>query len=153
MSQRPLGVAILAVLDVISGLLILGLGVVFIMFNWQIAEGWTISGSSGVFAILLLALAIAIVIIGFLYLGVASGLWNGSEWAWTLCFIFSIIGVLVGIFFSFFELQDGVIIVLTNILALVYLMTGNVRVYFGKEPASKKEEPSEEINWEKPSTA
>jgi lysylphosphatidylglycerol synthetase-like protein (DUF2156 family) len=142
MSQRPLGVAILAVLDFISGLLILGLGLFLIISNWQIGGGWTISGPSGVWATLFLAWAIIIVIIGFLYLAVAGGVWNGSEWAWTPCFVFSIIGVLVGFFFSFFELQEGIIIVLINIIALVYLMTRNVRAYFRKI-ASKGEESSE----------
>jgi hypothetical protein len=150
-SQRPLGVAILAVLDVISGLLILTLGALFIILNWSITQGG-LSGPSGVLSTLLLVWAMVIVIIGFLYLAVASGLWNGSGWAWTLCIVFSIIGIIIGLFFSFLELQSGIIIMLINIVALVYLNTGNVRAYFGKERGSNEEEPSGESNWDKPST-
>lgn len=152
MSHRPLGVAILAVLEVISGLLILALGASIVIGNWRLDEGWRLSGPSGVFSILLLVWAVIIVIIGFLYLAVASGLWNGSDWAWTLCCVFSAIGVFVGLFLSFLDLQNGIIIMLINIIALVYLTTQSVRAYFGKASGSKKEEPSEESNWDKPST-
>jgi len=148
-SQRPLGVAILAVLDAISGLLTLALGTLFIMLNWSITGGG-LSGPSGVLSTLLLAWAILIVIIGFLYLAIANGLWNGSDWAWTLCIVFSIIGIFIGLFFSFLELQSGIIIMLINIIALVYLNTGNVKAYFGKERDQNEPEPSEESKWDKP---
>lgn len=146
MSQRPLGVAILAVLDVISGLLTLALGALFIMLNWSIT-GEGLSGPSGVFSILLLVLAVGIVIIGFLYLAVASGLWNGSGWAWTLCIIFSIIGIPIGLFFSFLELQSGIIIMLINIIALVYLNTGNVEPTLEKKEDQMSKNQPKRADW------
>jgi lysylphosphatidylglycerol synthetase-like protein (DUF2156 family) len=145
-----LGVAILTVLNVISGLIILALGSLLVAANWQLGEGGTISGPSGAPAIILLGWAIIIVIIGFFYLAVASGLWNGSGWAWTICFVFSIIGIFIGLFFSFLQLQNGIIIMLIEIIALVYVMTGSVRAHFGKGPLSKEEEPSEENSRDKP---
>jgi len=151
MSQRPLGVAILAVLDAISGLLTLALGALSIILNWSITGGG-LSGPSGVLSTLLLALAILIVIIGFLYLAIAKGLWNGSSWAWTLCIVFSIIGIFIGLFFSFLELQSGIIIMLINIIALIYLNTENVKAYFGKGRYQNEPEPSEESNRDKPNT-
>lgn len=152
MSHRPLGVAILAVLEVISGLLILALGAFIVIGNWSLDEGWRLSGPSGVLSILLLVWAAIFVIIGFLYLAVASGLWNESDWAWILCCVLSTIGVFVGLLLSFLDLQNGIIIMLINIIALVYLMTHSVRAHFGKTSESKKQEPSEESNWDKPST-
>src|SRR5215831_19379129 len=72
---RPLGVTIIAILIVISGALILivGIGLIFVVFG---------------------AIPLAI---GLAYLVTAYGLLNGRGWAWTISTIVLIIGIIIQI--------------------------------------------------------
>ncbi|HEY7738445.1 MAG TPA: hypothetical protein VIC63_05365 [Candidatus Limnocylindria bacterium] len=128
MNQRPTGVTILAILafiggafGILGGLALLGLGVAF--------AGFAGGGLSFIFGIVILALSILELWIGW-------GFWNLKRSAWSLGLVVFGAGVVIG----FIELLLGynsitsfvVNLVITGII-IYYLLTPGVKAAFGVE--------------------
>jgi len=120
---RPTGVTILAILEIISGIIAIAFGVFF---------GTILAGSLGtsifddigpVVVGLISGITVAIGIISFV---MAWGLLKGKSWAWTITLILTIISLI-------FDLPSmnwiGIII---DIIILYYLFRPHVKDYFGK---------------------
>jgi hypothetical protein len=134
--NRPTGVTVIGVLQILSGLGSLGLGfilaVTYAFLGSLMAsgsEGVTFSAGFGGF----LAVAGAIiggilVLIGIASLVIAYGVFKGSGWAWMLCIIFAVISAVFGIL----TFPLGIITILFNALIIYYLTRRNVKEYFGK---------------------
>lgn len=113
---RPLGVTIIAILIVISGVLILivGIGLIFVIFG---------------------AIPLAI---GLAYLVMAYGLLNGRGWAWTISIIVLIIGIILQIISiprtiaSGSSLSGDIISIAISAFILYYLYRPHVKSYFGR---------------------
>jgi hypothetical protein len=135
--QRPMGITILAVLGIIGGVfgLLGGCGLVGLgAFTGALGVGAGVSelgalaGLTGIWGILLLALAIVEIAFGI-------GAWTLKPWAWTL----GLIVVGVGIIFALVDLVAfrqgffGVLIrlVIYGVIAY-YLMTPEVKKAFGR---------------------
>jgi len=130
---RPLGVTILAILQIISGIwdfivgaaLLLGFVVVGIFAGFNIITG------------AFLGLAAVAFVLGILSLVLAYGLWKGRRWAWVWSIITAILGLILGIVglvlvgLTLYTVVNIVPIVLYAII-LIYLMTPRVRAFFGR---------------------
>jgi hypothetical protein len=114
---RPLGVTIIAILIVISGVLILivGIGLVFVVVVGPISLA-----------------------IGIAYLVMAYGLLNGRGWAWTISTIVLIIGIILQIvsiprtIASGSSLSGDIISIAISAFILYYLYRPHVKSYFGR---------------------
>ncbi|MDG6942439.1 MAG: hypothetical protein JRN34_05940 [Nitrososphaerota archaeon] len=124
---RPAGIAILAILEILGGLivLLLGVGVAVISGSLFSALGLALPAGIGV------ALGGIVAVFGILGLLVGWGLWTGRGWARVLAIILSGIGVLA----SLASLALGSV---ASILGLVidgailwYLFRPNVKAFFG----------------------
>ena len=146
---RPFGVTVLAILEVICSLFFLGNGALLITeaasFEVEIPEGGRpILGSfvMGLFTaigiILFSMISIIFIIIGLIALLITYGLCTGKGWAWKLCLIFSIIGIIIGVL----SLPLGVISLIINILILYYLTRQQVKAFFGKGASVEGPPPS-----------
>jgi hypothetical protein len=134
--NRPTGVTVMGVLQILTGLGSLGLGFMLAAtyaFLGSLmasgAEGVTFSAGFGGF----LAVAGAIIggilmVIGIANLLIAYGLFKGKSWAWMLCLIFAVISAVFGIL----TFPVGIVTILFNALIIYYLTRRNVKVYFGK---------------------
>jgi len=123
MSKRPLGITILAVLEVIGGLIWLG----------SAATIFAAAGAASLipfFGLLaggvLVIIAVVAVILGLISFALAWGLWTGARWAWGAAIVLSILGIILGLF----TLPGGVITILINIAIIYYLTRPHVKAYF-----------------------
>jgi hypothetical protein len=129
---RPTGVAILTVLQIISGIgdVLVGIILLFGGLVFGILGG----GILGSALLLLGTLAFALGVFSFI---LAFGLWTGKGWAWSLSLIGAMIGLVLGVLgivvggLTVVSLAYLVPIIL-SVLILVYLNTNAVRVFFGR---------------------
>ncbi|MDG6903291.1 MAG: hypothetical protein JRN56_01060 [Nitrososphaerota archaeon] len=125
---RPMGIAILAILEILGGLLILllGLAVAAVSGTLFSALGLAIPAGIGV------AAGGVVVIFGLLGLLVGWGLWTGRGWARILAIILSGLGVLaslVGLALGSIPSLVGLVI---DGFILWYMFRPNVRAFFGR---------------------
>ena len=100
---RPTGVTILAILEIVSGIM---------MGNEGVAVLGAISGIT--------------VVLGAMSFFMAWGLLKGKSWAWTITLILTIISLI-------FDLPSmNVIGIIIDIVILYYLFRPHVKAYFGK---------------------
>ena len=116
MSQKPTGVIIIALLQLISSLVAIGLGALTLAVTLTLMP-------------FLMILALLPLIIGIIGLILFWGLWKLKGWAWFWTLFFNFIAVLLGLFsFSFaptFLLQWGL-----NIIIVIYLLLPSTRAAF-----------------------
>jgi hypothetical protein len=134
--NRPTGVTVMVVLQILTGLGSLGLG--FMLASTYAflgslmasgAEGVTFSADFGGLLVVAGALLGGIlIVIGIANLLIAYGLFKGKSWAWILCLMFAVISVVFGIL----TFPVGIVTILFNALIIYYLTRRNVKVYFEK---------------------
>ncbi|MDG6952779.1 MAG: hypothetical protein JRN55_00375 [Nitrososphaerota archaeon] len=124
---RPAGIAILAILQMLGGLIILLIGVAVAAVTGSLlsALGLAIPAGIGI------AVGGAVAIFGILGLLVGWGLWTGRGWARILAIILSGLGI-VGSLASLALLSiSGVVGLVIDGVILWYLFRPNVRAFFG----------------------
>jgi len=140
-TERPFGVTILSILEIISGLFELGVGALLLIaagfIGGMAAEMPEIPGLAGFIAGIMVFIGVVFVIIGLIAFLIAYGLWTGQGWAWTLCLILSIISLIL----SILSLPGGIIGLIIDILILYYLTRPHVKAFFGKGPAPEAPPP------------
>jgi lysylphosphatidylglycerol synthetase-like protein (DUF2156 family) len=141
---RPIGVTILAILEILGGLVELGIGGLLLVaagfiggIASQVPEVPNLPGIGGLIAGIILFIGIVVVILGVLALIIAWGLWTGQGWAWTLALILAIVSLI----FSILSLPGGIIGLLIDILILYYLTRPHVKAFFGKGPPTTAPPP------------
>ena len=117
MSVRPTGVIILALLQLISSLVAIGLGVLVLAVTLALP-------------LLGMILALIPLIIGFIGLILFWGLWTLKGWAWFWTLFFNFVAVLLGLLSLNFTdlgwlLQWGL-----NIIIVIYLLLPATRAAF-----------------------
>ena len=123
---RPMGVIILAILEIVSGIIAIAFGVLFgaLMGGLGMGVGTNMMGSefAGLFDVIG-GITIALGVISFV---MAWGLLKGKSWAWTITLILTIISLI-------FDLPSmNVIGIILDIVILYYLFRPHVKAYFGK---------------------
>ena len=146
-TPRPTGVAVLAILAAIGGILALigaaALGILAgameeFMESIMLEYGAAVIPGMGEFIeALVLAIAAVAAIFGILYLIAAYGLWTGKGWAWWLTIILSILGIIGGIL----SLPGGIITILIEILIIYYFTRPHVKEFFGMAAPSPPPPP------------
>jgi uncharacterized membrane protein (DUF2068 family) len=116
--ERPLGVTIIVILEVLGALAYLFLGAMAVLAG---AYASSIFPGLGAFAV---ALGAIVLIFGLLYLLLAWGLWTLKSWAWMAAVILNLIGLILGI------LQFNWIGVIINLIIVIYLQQGDIKSRF-----------------------
>ena len=122
---RPLGVTIIAILIVISGILILLVGAGLVAIGPIIGLVFLVFGG--------ISLAV-----GIAYLVMAYGLLKGKGWAWTISTIVLIIGIILELISiprtiaSGSSLSGDIISIAISVFILYYLYRPHVKSYFGR---------------------
>ena len=118
--MRPVGVTILAALEVISGLILLASGALFAtlagMFGMADYLG---SMFGGAVSAILIGLGVASFVMAF-------GLLKGKPWAWTITLVLTIINL------AFEIISFNIIGLIISGIILYYLFRPHVKAYFGK---------------------
>ena len=135
--ERPFGVAIIAVLEALSGILYLLIGIFMIVGGIAFASiimkeiNVPITGFS--LGAIFMAVGVVLIIFGIIALIMAKGLWDGKGWAWTITLILNVIGLIFGIISLIFTRSGGGIIpLLINVIIIYYLTRPHVKAFFGK---------------------
>ena len=128
-TRRPTGVAVLAILSAIGGVLcLIGAAVIGILAE---ALSETIGGArapfAGLLAEMVMVIAAVLAITGILLFVDAYGLWTGRSWAWWLTIILSVIGIMGGLLSSVI----GIISIIIGILIIYYFTRPHVKEFFG----------------------
>ncbi|MEP6577152.1 MAG: hypothetical protein ABJB85_12055 [Nitrososphaerota archaeon] len=116
--NRPIGITIIAILMVISGILFIIGGV-----------GLT---ALGVLSLVFLAGGIGSIILGIASLVVAWGLLKGAGWAWIVTLIITVISIIVNIASLAGGNTANIIGIIINGIIIYYLYRPNVKSYFGR---------------------
>ena len=134
--NRPTGVTIIGVLQILSGLGSLGIGFILavtyaflgtLMSNPP--EGVSFSaGFGGLLVVFGAIIGGILIIIGLTSLVIAYGIFKGKSWARMLCLIFAVISSVFGII----TFPVGIVTILFNVLIIYYLTRRNIKEYFGK---------------------
>ena len=136
---RPTGVTIIAILNVISGIVMLAGGVGLAAIGSILPTMTTLDpNASGQLAVAGLlgvggiAVGGILIILGIISFVVAWGLLKGKGWAWNVTLILSIISIVIGII----SLVAGSIGSIVNIIIagiiIYYLYRPHVKAFFGK---------------------
>jgi hypothetical protein len=111
--QRPLGVTIIAILMIISGIALLSTGAI----------------------LLVVGIGVVPIVLGIASFVMAYGLWKGKGWAWTITLILSVISIISAIVSIVFGGSGAIINIIINAIIIYYLYRPNVKAYFGKVPS------------------
>ncbi len=111
---RPLGVTIIALLQIIGGLLGLGLSVIAIMAAAIIP----------IFGFLFLILGVFAALVALVGLIVGWGLWTLKSWAWMIALILNIINIILALW----PFQPVSLII--PLIIVIYLQQGEVKSTF-----------------------
>jgi hypothetical protein len=155
--NRPLGVTIIAILSIISGILLLfgGLGLVVAgaLFNAASSDVTTNSNSlqsiGPTFGIALLIIGSILLLIGIGYLAMSYGLLKGKGWARSITIVLTIISIVIQVIsgitnsilaasitnnnnYAVYGFSGQIIGIIINIVILFYLYRPNVKEFFGK---------------------
>ena len=143
-SERPLGVTILAILQIIAGLLLLFAAAGSLAISTVDVEDiedelgddapdWVLDNFDTIF----LATGVIYLLLGLLALAVAYGFLKGSGWAWTFGLVLAIINVisqLIGpvLNMNASALVTAIIGAIVPLIIIYYLTRPKVKAFFGK---------------------
>ncbi len=116
--DRPIGITIIAILMIISGILFIigGIGLTAL----------------GVVSLVFLAGGIGSILLGIASLVVAWGLLKGAGWAWIVTLILTIISIIVNVASLAGGNTANIIGIIINGIIIYYLYRPNVKSYFGR---------------------
>ena len=143
--KRPTGITILAVLQIIFGVLFL-LGAVGMFLIASIADVADLEDAIGEdapdwivdnFALAFGVLGVVFLIIGIVGLVLGYGYLKGIGWAWTVGIIFAVLGIIGDIIEPMVDrtadvLASSIIGIIIALLIIYYLTRPHVKTFFGK---------------------
>ncbi len=134
---RPLGVSLLAILDVIIGVLAFLVGGI----DLTVGPSLAVQNGNGSVAGLVAALSAVIILVGALSFVSGYGLWFGKSWAWTLAVVFEVLSIALTAFYIALGEYYYVFSVILGFLILWYLWRPHVKTFFGKGGTAATTEP------------
>ena len=140
--RRPTGVTIIAILNIIGGIIMLIGGVALVAAGSILPSIPMTTGElSGVPAWLVgtgaIAIGIIVLVLGILSFIVAYGLLKGAGWAWSLTVILSIVSIVLNAISVATGNFGGIISIIISAIILYYLYRPHVKSFFGKgKPAT-----------------
>ena len=137
--SRPTGVTIIAVLNIISGIIMLiggfGLAAISSILPTMTTIDPNASGQMALAGLLGpagVALGGILIILGIISFIVAWGLLKGKGWAWSLTMILSIISIIISIVSLVGGNFGGVANIIISGIIIYYLFRPHVKAFFGK---------------------
>jgi len=137
--SRPTGVTIIAILNIISGIIMLAGGLGLAAISSVLPTMTTIDPNAGgqmALAGLVGGAGIAVggilIILGIISFIVAWGLLKGKGWAWSLTLILSIISIIIGIVSMAAGNFGSIINIIIAGIIIYYLYRPHVKAFFGK---------------------
>lgn len=140
---RPTGVTIIAILNIISGIIMLIAGIALIAVGALLPSAFeqgmdsgmmgVPAGIAGAFGIAMGGVVIALGIFSFI---VAFGMLKGAGWAWMLTVVLSIISIALNAISLATANFGGVVSIILSAIVLYYLYRPHVKAYFGKGPSA-----------------
>ena len=123
--KRPIGVTILAILFIISGLMsvgsILGFDTPLILWDWSemsIEEA---------------GFAVYAVVGGMIGIAIGVAMFSGKRWAWPAVIIMIIVELALSIIFGFLgDYREPFFEIILSVIVLLYMRKSNVKAYFGR---------------------
>jgi uncharacterized membrane protein (DUF2068 family) len=112
--ERPLGVTIIAVLNILGGLLSIFGGFTSL----------TLGLALGPFGFLLIILGAIILFLGIINLIIGWGLWSLKSWAWMAALIINIINLILNV------LAYSWLSAIINLIVILYLQQGDIKSRF-----------------------
>jgi hypothetical protein len=136
--KRPTGVTVLAILDILGGIVGLAAGALFIgiaaLASSSLAAQYPALGTISGIASILYALGALALVLGLISIVVAIGFLGGKGWAWTLGIVVSVINIIVSIVETVIGFSSNIVGIVFSIIIIYYLMRPHVKAYFGKGP-------------------
>jgi len=125
--QRPTGVTVVAILEVIIGVLYVSEGLLLIAGAKLagVASSTKLSADVGPFGAIILVLGLFAILISY-------GIWTRKRWAWTYAITISALGILTNVTAFFFGLTFSVLGAALALLVIYYLTRPNVKAFFPK---------------------
>lgn len=122
-TNRPTGIAVLAILYILGGIatIILGLAAGTILTAFLGAS--ILGGLASVFAAFFVILGLICLVVGY-------GLWKGMKWAWWLTVILSALGILFGLISLLGSPISGVISIIVDAIIIYYMTRKATKAYF-----------------------
>ncbi|MFX1579386.1 MAG: hypothetical protein ACFFBJ_07025 [Promethearchaeota archaeon] len=114
--ERPLGVTIIAILQMLSAIVLLVTGSLSMMAALAL-------GPFGFLFVILGGVFLIIGIIGFI---IGYGLWTLKGWAWMIAFILNLLSVILAI------ISFDIISLIIPLIIVIYLNQGEVKAAFGR---------------------
>jgi len=106
--HRPLGVTVIAILNIISGIVFAAIGAI----------------------LLAVGIGFVLVVLAIAYFVMAYGLWKGKSWAWSATLILSAIGIMLAIAsIAVGNIQGTVYPIIINAVIIYYLYRPNVKKF------------------------
>ena len=133
-----MGIAILAILEILGGLLILFLGLAVAAVSGTLFSALGLAVPAGIG----IAAGGVVGVFGLLGLLVGWGLWMGKGWARILAIILSGLGVLAGLAGLALGSIPSVVGLVIDGLILWYLFRPNVRAFFGRSAQPMPTQPT-----------
>lgn len=137
--SRPTGVTIIAILNIISGIIMIAGGLGLAAISSVLPTMTTIDPNAGgqmALAGLVGGAGIAVggilIILGIISFIVAWGLLKGKGWAWSLTLILSIISIIIGIVSMAAGNFGSIINIIIAGIIIYYLYRPHVKAFFGK---------------------
>jgi lysylphosphatidylglycerol synthetase-like protein (DUF2156 family) len=137
--SRPTGIAVLAILELIAGIIFL-IGGAFLaaLGGSSMLAAYGMGAFSGIIAIFGGVLAV----VGIITIIVGWGLWSGKGWAWTLAVVLSALGVVFSLVGLIGGQASDIVGLIIDALILWYLFRPHVKTYFGKGMAMSQPAPT-----------
>ena len=127
---RPLGVTVLAILEILAGIFDILIGIL-LLFAYSIISAFFVV-LSPVFDFLLIPLAILSLVFGILSFVLAYGLLAGKGWAWISTVILAIVSLIGSVLVVLLGSWFDIISIVFYLVILVYMFTAGVRAFFGR---------------------
>ena len=115
-SERPLGVTIISILQIIGALLLVFGGSTAVLLGLAL----------GIFGMLVTVLGGILLIFGILGIIIAWGLWSLKSWVWMVAFILNLLSVIFAL------LSFDLISLIFPLIIVIYLNQGEVKAAFGR---------------------
>ena len=139
--RRPTGVTIIAILNIIGGIIMLFGGIALVAAGSILPSFQMTDELSGVPSWLIgtgaIAMGIIVIILGIISFVVAYGLLKGAGWAWSLTVVLSIVSIVLNAISIASGNFGGIISIIISAIILYYLYRPHVKSFFGKgKPAA-----------------
>lgn len=127
--NRPLGISVLAMLDLVGGILALvGGGLVVTGSSTP-----TIYGHGAITGLAAMIVGVLFILLGILLFAAGWGGWSGKGWAWTLNIILGGLAIVIYLFSIVLGEWSYVVGLVIEPYILWYLWRPHVKAYFGKD--------------------